>query len=230
VGEHACSSIAGATSIRAILGQLPAVFDWLHGAIEKAVPQSISVRGGGAIDETWRPPAMVQAWHTNVPLEIIRFAAANHLCVNLTYQGSQRLIEPYSLRRTQDGNLLLHAVKHQTGEPRSYRVDRIEGADATQEPFVPRYAIGFSASEPLSAPATARRSAGANLFQTSALTSRRTPRRSKVTGYGPKYVYQCTLCGKKFTRKSNNTRLNPHKDKQGYPCPGRTGIYVTTKY
>jgi predicted nucleotidyltransferase component of viral defense system len=131
-------------------GELPAVFDWLHGAIEKAAPQSISVRGGGAIDESWRPPPMVQAWHANVPLEIIRFAAANHLCVNLAYQGSQCLIEPYSLRRTQDGNLLLHAVMHETGEPRSYRVDRIEGAEATQEPFVPRYAIEFSVSAPLS--------------------------------------------------------------------------------
>lgn len=209
--------------------ELPAVFDWLHGAIEQAAPQSIPAMGG-AIDEAWRPPAMVHAWHTNVPLEIIRFAAANHLCVNLAYQGSQRLIEPYSLRRTQDGNLLLHAVKHETGEPRSYRVDRIQDAEATQEPFVPRYAIEFSASGPLSAPATARCSAGANPFRTSTLTSRHTPRRSKAPSNGPKYVHQCTLCGKKFTRKSNNSRLNPHKDKQGYPCPGRTGIYVTTKY
>ena len=30
-------------------------------------------------------------------LEIIRFAAANHLCVDLEYQGSVRRIEPYSL-------------------------------------------------------------------------------------------------------------------------------------
>ena len=160
-------------------GELPAVFDWLHGAIEQATPRSIPAMGG-AMDETWHPPPMVQAWHANVPLEIIRFAAANHLCVNLTYQGSQRLIEPYSLRRTQEGNLLLHAVKHQTGEPRSYRVDRIQGAEATQEPFVPRYAIEFSASGPLSAPATARRSAGSNPFRTPTLRSHRV--QSKVRG------------------------------------------------
>jgi predicted nucleotidyltransferase component of viral defense system len=210
-------------------GELPAVFDWLHGAIEQATPRSIPAMGG-AMDETWHPPPMVQAWHANVPLEIIRFAAANHLCVNLTYQGSQRLIEPYSLRRTQEGNLLLHAVKHQSGEPRSYRVDRIQGAEATQEPFVPRYAIEFSVSGPLSVPATARRSTAGNPFRMPAITSRRTTRRRKTPSYGPKYVHQCTLCGKKFTRKANSTRLNPHKDKQGYPCPGRIGLYVTTKY
>jgi predicted nucleotidyltransferase component of viral defense system len=210
-------------------GELPAVFDWLHGAIEKVVPQPIPAMGG-VIDESWRPPAMVQAWHANVPLEVIRFSAANYLCVNLTYQGTQRLIEPYSLRRTQEGNLLLHAVKHQTGEPRSYRMDRIQGAEATQEPFVPRYAIEFSVSEPLSAPPTSQRSTMDNPFHTSTISPRRTPRRSRVPTYGPKYVHQCTICGRKFTRKINSTKLNPHKNKQGYPCPGRTGLYVTTKY
>ena len=210
-------------------GELPAVFNWLHGVIEQVVPQSIPAMGG-ALDETWRPPPMGQAWHANVPLEIIRFAAANHLCVNLTYQGGQRLIEPYSLRRTQEGNLLLHAVKHHTGEPRSYRVDRIQGAEATQEPFVPRYAIEFSISGPLSAPVTARRSHTDNPFSTPAKTPRRTSSRRRTPSYGPKYVHQCTLCGRKFTRKTNSTSLNPHKDKQGYPCHGRTGLYVTTKY
>ena len=210
-------------------GELPAVFDWLHGAIEKVVPQPIPAMGG-VIDESWRPPAMVQAWHANVPLEIIRFAAANHLCVNLTYQGTQRLIEPYSLRRTQEGNLLLHAVRHRSGEPRSYRVDRIQGAEVTQEPFVPRYAIEFSASGPLSAPATARRSTVGNPFRTAVGTARRIPRRSSAPSYGPKYVFECSVCGKKFKRKSYDSNLNPHMDKQGYPCPGRVGLYVTTQY
>jgi len=64
-------------------GELPAVFDWLRGAIEKVVPQPIPAMGG-VIDEPWRLQAMVRPWHANVPLEIIRFAAANHLCGNLT--------------------------------------------------------------------------------------------------------------------------------------------------
>jgi hypothetical protein len=150
--------------------------------------------------------------------------------VNLTYQGTQRLIEPYSLRRTQEGNLLLHAVKHHTGEARSYRVDRIQGTEATQEPFVPRYAIEFSASGQLTAPVAVRRSTVDNPFRTTAKAVRRTPSRSRAPSYGPKYVFQCGLCGKKFTRKSYDASLNPHKNKQGYPCPGRAGIYVATKY
>jgi hypothetical protein len=39
------------------------------------------------------------------------FAAANHLCVKLGYDGKTRIIEPYSLRRTRDGHLVLHALR-----------------------------------------------------------------------------------------------------------------------
>lgn len=120
--------------------ELPEVFNWLYQAVEKAPQPSIPVVSA-LIDETWRAPAMAQAWHMETPLEIIRFAAANRLCVDLAYQGTYRLIEPYSLRRTKDGNLLLYAVKHNTGEDRSYRVDRIQGAKVTDTPFRPRYAV-----------------------------------------------------------------------------------------
>ena len=41
---------------------------------------------------------------------------------------------------------------------------------------------------------------------------------------------ECPYCGKKFSRKKMNTRLNPHKDKYGYPCSGRNGYLVDTKY
>jgi predicted nucleotidyltransferase component of viral defense system len=120
--------------------ELPRVMAWLHGKFERTKKGSISF-GRESIDETWRPPSMIQAWHTDVPIEKIRFAAANRLCVNLHYQNKYRLIEPYSLRRTQKGNILLYALRHVTNEWRAYRVDRIQGADITQTPFVPKHAV-----------------------------------------------------------------------------------------
>ena len=177
---------------------------------------------GQTIEETWRPPVMAQAWNTSAPLELIRFAAANRLCVNLTYQDSRRLIEPYSLRRTREGNLVLYAVKHLTSDGRSYRVDRIQGATVTKEPFVPRYAIELTPSGPISAPPTMRRSTGISG------TNRRAS--SRILNFGPKYIFRCSICGKRFSRNSYNASLNPHKNKQRYPCPGRTGLYVTTRY
>ena len=206
---------------------LPAVFDWLHGHLEKAARPVIPVRAV-ALDEAWRPPSMASAWHTTVPLESIRFAAANRLCVELTYQGSSRLIEPYSLRRTTEKDLLLFAVKHETGEDGSYRVDRIQGARVTEVPFSPRYLIELTPLGPIDSPPVTRRSTG------TAYTTRRprtTRARSKKTSthYGPRYVFECAICGKKFPHTSYRAALNPHKNKQGFPCFGRTGIYVTTK-
>ncbi len=207
--------------------ELPEVFEWLYRAVEKEAPPSISA-GGQAIDTTWKPPVMATAWHTAAPMEIIRYAAANRLCVNLAYQGSRRLIEPYSLRRTRDGNLLLYAVKHDTRADRSYRVDRIQGAEVTKIPFTPKYAVELSAVGPLSAPLTTMRTEGIGSLRPQRIKS--TSRRSTSSGYGPKYVYRCIVCGRQFTHKAMDSSLNQHKNKQGYPCPGRTGMYVTTKF
>ena len=77
-------------------------------------------------------------------LEIIRFAAANHLCVDLEYEESVRRLEPYSLRRTRDGNIVLHAIKASDGGHLSFRVDRIQGAQTTGQSFLPRYAVELS--------------------------------------------------------------------------------------
>lgn len=127
--------------------ELPEVMEWLHGVVEKVKKEAISF-GRASIDETWQPPSMARAWHTEVPLEKIRFAAANRLCVNLYYKNNYRLIEPYSLRRSKAGDLLLFAVRHNTNEPRSYRVDRIQSAEITNTSFVPRYAVELTPSGP----------------------------------------------------------------------------------
>lgn len=209
--------------------ELPELFEWLYRAVVKPVPSVMSAMGY-AVDTTWHPPAMAQAWHISTPLEAIRFAAANRLCVNLTYQGSRRLIEPYSLRRTRDGNLLLYAVKHDTGEDRSYRVDRIQGAQITKIPFTPRYLIELTSTGSVSAPPTTMRTG--EIGSVRPQQTRSTVRRPRIStsDYGPKYVFECSYCGKRFTHKTNDSKLSKHKDKHGYPCPGRTGFFVDMKY
>jgi predicted nucleotidyltransferase component of viral defense system len=119
--------------------ELPNVFSWLYGNKDKAI--LVSAPMGGAVDETWQPPSMVYAWRATVPLEAIRFAAANHLCVNLRHENSWSLIEPYSLRRSLEGKLLLIAAKHETGESKTYRIDRIQAIEVSRIPFCPRYRI-----------------------------------------------------------------------------------------
>ena len=205
--------------------ELPKVFEWLHRSVEKALPVPMPLMGM-AVDETWRPPTMARAWHSTIPLEVIRFAAANRLCVDLTYGGTHRLIEPYSLRQTRDGNLLLYAVKHNTGEDRSYRTDRIQGTQVTKTPFIPRYAIELIASGPISAPPASR----GTILKPIRSTFVKAPHKRRALSVGTKYIFECPICGKRFTHKSFNSSLSKHKDKQGYPCFGTIGIYVTTKY
>lgn len=167
-------------------------------------------------------------------LEIIRFSAANRLCVDLQYQGSTRRIEPYSLRRTQEGNFVLHAWNVDRNEPRSYRVDRIEGAHSTAQTFTPRYAVELTPSGTPSIPSTTRNAAETTFSAAPprpfAPRSSRDRSKSVFARRGPTYIYQCGMCGKKFRRSRMDSKLGKHKGQGGFSCPGRTGILVETKY
>ena len=97
---------------------------------------------------------MVRAWGAGAStLETIRFGAANRLCVQLDYikEGGERsmpTVEPYSVRRSSAGDLLLFAARADTGEIRSYRLDRIHSATVSRQTFQPRYEVELTASEP----------------------------------------------------------------------------------
>jgi len=210
--------------------ELPNIFNWLGGQLEPEKLSSIETEKETAGEDLeWSPPPTIYQWGIGVPLESIRFAAINHLCVDLGYQRSGRLIEPYSLRRTKDGNLILHAIKKDTGEARSYRVDRIESIKVTNKPFTPKYKIEFSSSGSISAPPTPRKSDFDSSYSSGFSTIRRSRPRKATSSFGLKYVFQCGLCGKKFKRSKYNSTLNKHKNTYGMNCSGRTGIFVGNK-
>nr|MBA3845069.1 nucleotidyl transferase AbiEii/AbiGii toxin family protein [Planctomycetota bacterium] len=137
------------------IDELPNLFAWLEGTLvqepleaapataEEAEEEDVAL-AAGAPSQVWSPPPTAWVWGSGSALESIRFAAVNHLCVDLSYDNKRRVIEPYSLRRTKSGNLLLHAVKVDTREARTYRVDRIQGAQVLSQSFKPMYAIEFS--------------------------------------------------------------------------------------
>lgn len=198
------------------LKELREVFNWLEGQpVEAPTLQEFPLKQDTAVG--WALPSTISTWGTGVPLETIRYAGVNRLCVDLGYHGSTRRIEPYSLRQTKDGNLVLYAVRWDTREPRSYRVDRIESVRVTKEPFTPVYPVEFWPTGSISAPPLERRLSVARPQK---------PRRSRTTTSGVRYVVQCSYCGKRFRRR--DTRLGKHKTKGkfGYPCQGRTGFIV----
>lgn len=129
------------------LDSLGGLFAWLSG--EDVVPLEPVPPGREHIEPGFVAPATITTWPGGAPLEQIRFAGANHLLVELGYQGSTRMVEPYALRQSRAGNLLVYAIKLETGEVRAYRVDRIEGVRVTNTPYIPRYAIELSVAMPV---------------------------------------------------------------------------------
>lgn len=223
--------------------ELPSIFGWLAEDRRRAVLPGLAVTAAGNLDAAWRPPAMATSWRSfgaSAPIEIIRFAAANRLCVELDYRDergrrSSRTIEPYSLRRTSAGDLLLMAAKAESGEARSYRVDRIQGAIATKRTFNPRYAIEFASGGLMMSPPVARQPVAQLEWPKPRVRPPRFRGLSKIShertgSTGPRHTFRCTMCGKQFTKSTYDPAMNPHKDKDGYPCHGTVGAFVKTTY
>lgn len=214
------------------LDELPQLFAWLDGTPAAQELPSIPISAANQADEElvpetgrpWMPAPTVQVWGRGAPLELVRFAAVNRLLVNLAYDGRKRLIEPYCLRRTKAGHLLLHAIKIETGEARSYRVDRIQGVEATSTPFTPRYQIEFSATGSLAAPPYALRNASPRTVPSARPRPPSGLRQPRIP-HAPqgRHLVQCPYCQKKFKRDTPDTRLNPHKRPGGGFCSGRYG-------
>ncbi|MGL6210241.1 MAG: nucleotidyl transferase AbiEii/AbiGii toxin family protein [Paracoccaceae bacterium] len=221
--------------VEAFWNALPDFFRWLTTGEPPARPVAYAMAGGDTlIRERRLPPGITSAAAS--AMEIIRFSAANRLCVDLDYQGGTRRIEPYSLRRTMAGDIILHAWSRDANEHRSYRVDRIQGARSTSETFVPRYSVELTPSGPISILAASRSGSGSLGFGGAMPRATRPPKSQGISaprrrpGFGPTYVYQCPFCRKKFSRKALSSALNPHKSANGFSCPGRTGFLVETKY
>jgi len=123
--------------------ELGSVFTWLDGAgVTSPLPRAEI----GEVSD-WVAPSAMASWRLGVPMELLRYAGANRLRVEIDYRAEQgrhgpRIVEPYSLRRTLDGNLLLFVVNDR-GVLRGYRVDRIAGIRPTTEPFTPRFRVEF---------------------------------------------------------------------------------------
>jgi predicted nucleotidyltransferase component of viral defense system len=208
-------------------GELPAVVAWIEGGQRAVTPAAYPLGPGDVLVRAPIGGLSIPGMASTAPLETIRFAASNRLLIELDYADEEgrrggRIIEPYSLRRTQAGDILLHAVRAENGAHRTYRVDRILGARSTQRTFTPRHAIELTPAGPLSVPAT---------FRDSYIAAPRTPARPRRSGRsGPVYVYQCGMCSKRFEHSTQDPTLRAHKSKSGWPCSGRHGFWVDTKW
>jgi len=198
--------------------ELKNLFGWLAGTVEDQVLETLTPSEEPL--EAWSPPPTASVWGAGVSLETVRFAAANQLCIELGYLNTVRLIEPYSLRRSRVGKLLLCAVKVQSRESRTYRVDRIQSVKVSTQPFTPVFRIEFGATGQIYAPYLARPRAS-NPFPARA--------RPSISRPGLVYVIRCNYCQREFRHRSPAPMLKPHM-RGGRQCPSVVGHLVRTQY
>ena len=155
-------------------------------------------------------------------------AGTGRKLIRVTYHNATRIIEPYSLvfKRRKDGvaQEYFYAWDRTGGNSGPgiktllhYDIQSLAVLDQT---FDPRFEVTLS-----KAGDSSQHGYFAGNGHTRASTPRITSRRAR-THTGPKYIIQCSSCGKHFTRTTNSTRMNPHKNPGGSQCPGRRGFLV----
>lgn len=183
---------------------LPSFFDWLVGQLSVRKLVSISTKD----EQIFNPGRILHANLTNFHLQRIQFAAANRVCVKLKYSGKTRTVEPISFRTSSAGNRLFYGFEREANHAKAYSISKIQSIDITNTSYVEKYPVEISSSGRILMPPIQRKS---TYFSTSQES---------------KYVYECSLCEKKFYRKNRDSKLRPHKNKDGYPCTGRRGILL----
>jgi len=180
----------------------------------------VSTRPADIFPSALRNPIM-QAGHTLTLLE-------------LTYSGTRRRVEPYKLayKVRKDGvGLEYFYVYDRTGGSsgpgiKTLVASGIQHLENTDETFEPRFPVEITKAGEITGSLyfDAQRRAHST-FGGFRPTPTRARRRSS-SGTSPRYVLQCSVCGKRFRRDKYNVRLRPHKDKFGNRCIGRTGHMV----
>jgi predicted nucleotidyltransferase component of viral defense system len=137
-------------SIHSLLARLPGLLTWVEATVR--LPTAALVAAPARPGEELVAPAGVRLWGSGVPIESVRFAGANRLLVEFTYDGKRRLVEPYSLRRAQTGNLILYGWEKGAANIKAFNMAQVQGLVTTDTPFSPRYRIEFTPTAPVTLP------------------------------------------------------------------------------
>ena len=154
-------------------------------------------------------------------------AGRRQTLLKIRYKGEDRIVEPYALKYMQrrDGQQLeyFYAFNRSGGSNppgmRTLVASNFQSIEVTDEKFIPQYPIELSKA--------GETPEDRLLFDPNKpMRSRSSRNKSRRI----KYIYQCAVCGKKFSKVKRDPALGVHKNKNGYKCGGRRGVYVTSKY
>lgn len=205
------------------VARLSTLITWLDRPEFVPIESTLQPAAAMSEDQEVLAPAGIRYWGGGLPLETIRFAGANRLLLGFQYNGKQRLVEPYSVRRARTtGNILLYAWELSSQQIKAFKIPEMFNAKPTNTSFSPRYKIELNSQGPVTILPVESRPRITTPYSGRAPRSR--------TSYGPTYIVQCTYCQKRFRRTSYDTSLNKHKTPEGWDCPGRIGYLVDTVY
>jgi predicted nucleotidyltransferase component of viral defense system len=165
--------------------------------------------------------------------------------LRVIYNRADRLVEPYSLKflERSDGTAREYLyVWDRVGSKNNpgikmFLPDRIALLENTNEVFIPREGQEIELCRAGEYPENRylydkKKKAARDLEKRYIWIRKKSGRirtTSRTSSFGPKYVYKCSTCGKRFYHKTQNSTLRQHKNKNGFPCYGY-GIYVGMKY
>jgi len=151
-------------------------------------------------------------------------AGRSQTLLRVTYEGVQRLVEPYSLafkwRKGGIGQEYLY-VYDQTGGRSGPSIKslfnwKITSLENTDIKFEPRTEIELA-----KAGEYGERTTFSSSRRSGVLRSTRARPRPRA-----RYRVRCAYCQREFDRASTSTVMRPHQDSYGNPCPGRRGYRV----
>ena len=155
----------------------------------------------------------------------IMHAGRSQTLLRMTYDGVQRLAEPYALafkwRKGGIGQEYLY-VWDQTGGHSSgpgikslfsWKITSLENTDIK---FEPRFEIELA-----KAGEYGERTSFSSSRRSGVLRSTRARQRPQA-----RYRVRCAYCQREFDRTSPSTVMRPHQDSFGNPCPGRRGYRI----
>lgn len=193
--------------LEAFWQDLKPFFDWLAGLLKEQ-----SLKPFIRTNQTpYLPKLITNTNYIDINIERIKFAAANRLCLELTYNDKARIIEPLSFRISKDGNKLLYGYEPDSEQIKAFSLSKIQHIEVTNTPYFEReYPIEINATGTIVMPPI------------------KTGNRAKFaySRESNKHTIECTTCGKKFRRTTRSTKLNKHKNKLGYPCYGKVGYLI----
>ena len=132
---------------------IPPFFEWLNSKLNEQ-----TLASAGKKDETvFQLGRVVNAYSVNPALQRIQFAAANRICIELRYHDKVRTVEPLSFRTASSGNRLFYGYEREVGHTKAYALEKIQGVNVTNIPYIEKYPVEISASGMISMPPIRRR-------------------------------------------------------------------------